>query len=73
MLAVNTYCGEGLYVDATVDGKKFEMFGSVDKRQASLIIPGDYLAMMPRKPRYGGNEVVGQGYCTSLGPMQTRR
>jgi hypothetical protein len=66
VLAVNTYCGEGLYADATVDGKNFEIFGGVDKRQASLIVPGDYLAMLPRKPRHGGNAVVGQGYYMLL-------
>lgn len=66
VLAVNTRCGEGPYVDATVNGKKFEMFGCVDERQASQIFPGDYLGMMQKKPRYGGNMVVGQGYYLLL-------
>jgi hypothetical protein len=66
VLAVNTYCGEGLYADAMLDGKKFEIFGGVDKHQSSLIVPGDYLAMLPKKPRYGGQAVVGQGYYVLL-------
>ena len=66
VLAVNTYCGEGLYAEAILDGRKFEIFGGVDKHQASLILPGDYLAMLPKKPRYGGQAVVGQGYYVLL-------
>ena len=66
VLAVNTYCGEGLYADATLEGKKFEVFGGVDKRQSSLIVPGDYMAMLPKKPRYGGQAVVGQWYYVLL-------
>jgi hypothetical protein len=66
VLAVNTNCGEGLYADAMLDGKRFEIFGGVDKRQSSLIVPGDYFAMLPKKPRYGGQAVVGQGYYVLL-------
>ena len=60
------YCGEGLYAEATLDGKKFEIFGGVDKHQAPLLVPGDYLAMLPKKPLDGGKPVLGQGYYVLL-------
>jgi hypothetical protein len=66
VIGVNTSCGEGLYADAVIGGKKFEIFGGVDKHQASLIAPGDYMAMLPRKPHYGGQAVLGQGYYVLL-------
>lgn len=59
-------CIDHLYVDAILDGKKFEFFGVVDKHQTSLIIPGDYLAMLPKKPRDGGKPVLGQTYYVLL-------
>jgi hypothetical protein len=64
--AVNTACGEGLYADAILNGKKFEIFGGVDKHQSSLMAPGGYMAMLPKKPRYGGQAVVGQAYYVLL-------
>lgn len=66
VISANTECGEGLYADATLDGKKFEIFGGVDNRQAAEIVPGDYVAMMRKKPRYGGQAVVGQEYYVLL-------
>ena len=66
VIGINTSCGEGLYADAVLGGKKFEIFGGVDKHRASLIVPGDYLAMLPKKPRYGGQAVLGQGYYVLL-------
>jgi hypothetical protein len=66
VIGVNAICGEGLYADAVIDAKKFEIFGGVDKHQAALIAPGDYLAMLPKKPRNGGQAVLGQGYYVLL-------
>ena len=71
VVGINTVCGEamavgGLYVDASVDGKKVELFGAVDKHQAQLIAPGDYSAMLPKKARDGGNVVLGQAYYVLL-------
>jgi hypothetical protein len=63
---LNDPCTDGLFVDATLDGKKFEIFGGVDKHQTALIVPGDYLAMLPKKPRSGGRPVLGQGYYVLL-------
>jgi hypothetical protein len=65
-LGVNTACTDGIYVDASLDGKRVELFGSVDKHQSLLIVPGDYSAMLPKKPRDGGNAVLGQGYYMLL-------
>jgi hypothetical protein len=59
-------CIDHLYVDAILDGKKFEFSGIVDKRQTLLITPGDYLAMLPKKPRDGGRPVLGQTYYVLL-------
>ena len=64
MESSKTASAEGL--NGAVDGKKFEIFGGVDKHQSSLIVPGDYVAMLPKKPRYGGQAVVGQGYYVLL-------
>jgi len=59
-------CTDGLYVDASLNGKKVELFGGIDKRQSSQIVLGEYLAMLPKKPRYGGQAVVGQRYYVLL-------
>ena len=65
-IGVNSACGEGLYVDASLDGKKVELFGAVDKHQSLLVAPGDYFAMLPKKARDGGNAVLGQSYYVLL-------
>ncbi len=62
----NAGCGEGIYVDAILNGKKIELFGSVDKRQLPLIVPGDYKAMLSKKPRTNGSEVLFQSYLVLL-------
>jgi hypothetical protein len=59
-------CGNGLYVDATLNGKKVELFGTVDKHQSSLIVPGDFSAMLQKKPRDGEGAVLGLGYFVLL-------
>jgi hypothetical protein len=59
-------CGEGIYLDAILNGKKVELFGAVDKHQSALIVPGDYRAMLPKKPRVGGSEVLFQNYYVLL-------
>lgn len=59
------YAG-GVYVDAILNGKKVELFGTVDKHNVSFIVPGDYWAMLPNKPRVGGSEVLSQGYYLLL-------
>jgi hypothetical protein len=66
VLGDNTACGEGIYADAILNGKKFEIFGGVDKHQASLLVPGDYLAMLPKKPHFAGQAVIGQEYFVLL-------
>jgi hypothetical protein len=62
----NTYCEGGFYVDAILNGKKVELFGGVDKHQLHLIVPGDYEAMLPKKPISGGREVLFQSYYMLL-------
>jgi hypothetical protein len=64
--AINSACEDGVFADATLDGNRFELFGGVDKRQTAQIVPGDYTAMLPKKPRYGGQPVVGQWYYILL-------
>jgi hypothetical protein len=59
-------CSNGLYVETTLNGKKVELFGAVDKHQSSLIFPGDYSAMLPKRPLDGGREVLGQQYYVLL-------
>jgi hypothetical protein len=59
-------CHDGLYLDATLDGQKLELFGAVDNQQSSPIVPGDYRAMLPRKPRAGGRAILGQSYFMLL-------
>ncbi len=59
-------CSSAVYVDAILKGKKVELFGSVDKRQSRLIVPGDYFAMLPKKPRAGGSVVLSQQYYVLL-------
>jgi hypothetical protein len=62
----NALCGDGVYVDAILNGKKVELFGGVDKHQALLIVPGDYRAMLPKKPRASSTEVLFQPYYVLL-------
>jgi hypothetical protein len=59
-------CYEAVYVDAIFNGKKVELFGGVDKHQLQLIVPGDYWAMLPKRPLAGGSEVLFQGYYLLL-------
>ncbi len=60
-------CRGGIYADATLNGKKVELFGTVDKKYVTLIVPGDYLArLMKEKPRDGGNAVLFQQYFVLL-------
>jgi len=53
-------------VDAILNGKKVEMFGVIDKHHDSLVGPGDYWAMLPKKPRVRGGEVLYQDYYLLL-------
>jgi len=65
-IGVNSACGGGLYVDAILDGKKVELSGGVNKNQMLLIVPGDYRAMLPNKPRAVGSAVLFQHYYVLL-------
>jgi hypothetical protein len=65
-VGLNAPCGEGVYADAVLNGKKVELFGSVDKHQALLIVPGDYRAMLPKKPRASNTVVFFQDYYVLL-------
>jgi hypothetical protein len=65
-MGLNTACGDGVYADAIMDGKKVELFGGIDKRRLPQISPGDYWAMLPKKHLSGGNEVLWQGYYVLL-------
>jgi hypothetical protein len=65
-IGVNSACGEGVYVDAILNGKKVELFGGVDKHQSLLLVPGDYRAMVPKKSRAGGSEILFQDYYVLL-------
>lgn len=65
-VSVHSACGGGVYVDASLNGKKVELFGAVDKHQSALLAPGDYSAMLSRKPRSGGGAVLGQTYFVLL-------
>ena len=65
-VGLNPPCGEGVYVDAILNGKKVELFGAVDKHQALLIVPGDYRAMLQKKKRTSNSEVLFQNYYVLL-------
>ncbi|HUN85817.1 MAG TPA: hypothetical protein VMU48_15675 [Terracidiphilus sp.] len=65
-VGINAECGEGVYVDATLNGKKLELFGAVDKSDLRLINPGDYVARLVKKTRDGGSAVLGQEYYVLL-------
>ena len=65
-VALNAPCGGGVYADAILNGKKVELFGGVDKHQALLIVPGDYRAMLPKKPRASNSVVLFQDYYVLL-------
>lgn len=65
-----SWCRGGLYVDAIVNGKKVELFGEADKDRALQFSPGDYRAILARKPRANGKEVLFQNYFILL-PNQT--
>jgi hypothetical protein len=65
-VGLNGLCGNGVYVDAILNGKKVELFGGFDKHQALLIVPGDYRAMLPKNPRASSTEVLFQPYDVLL-------
>jgi hypothetical protein len=65
-VGLNAPCGEGVYVDAILNGKKVDLFGVADKRQSVLLAPGDYRAMLSKKPRLGGSAVLFQNYYMLL-------
>jgi hypothetical protein len=65
-IGVNSACGVGLSVDAILDGKKVELSGGVNKNQMLLIVPGDYRAMLPKRPRASGSAVLFQSYYVLL-------
>jgi hypothetical protein len=65
-VGLNGLCGNGVYVDAILNGKKVELSGGVDKHQALLIVPGDYRAMLPKKPRASSTAVLFQPYYVLL-------
>lgn len=62
----NAPCYAGIYADAILNGKKVELFGGVKKRQSLLIVPGDYRAMLLKKPPASGSEVLFQNYYMLL-------
>jgi len=62
----NARCLPGLYIDAVMDGKKIELFGSTDEHQSVLIVPGDYRAMLLKKPRSSRSEALFQRYYLLL-------
>ena len=62
----NGGCGRGIFVDAVLNGKKVELLGSADKSQLALLVPGDYQAMLEKKSRAGGKEVLFQRYYMLL-------
>ena len=63
---VNVGCHPGVYVDAILNGKKVELSGLVDKRQAFLIVPGDYRAMLPTKPHGNNSDGLFQSWNVLL-------
>lgn len=65
-VGTNAVCGEGVYADAILNGKKLELFGAVDKSDLVLINPGDYVARLVKKPHDGVNPVLGQEYYVLL-------
>ena len=63
----NSDCSSGLYADATIDGKRVELFGAIKDSDLKRIVPGDYLARLySAKPRYGGKAVLFQWYWLLL-------
>jgi hypothetical protein len=60
-------CYEQIFADASLDGKKVELTGSVAKRDLRLLVPGDYFARLSeKKPRDGGKAVMFQEYFLLL-------
>jgi len=66
IVELNAPCGEGVYVDAILNGKKVELLGVVDKDRTFLIVPGDYRAMLSKKTRVSSSEVLFQQYYVLL-------
>lgn len=61
-----TDCAVGIHADAILDGKKVELSGGADKHQAHFIATGDYRAMLVKKPRADGREILFQRYYLLL-------
>ena len=61
---VNVNCGEGLYADAIVNGKKIELSGAnvIDKKVIMLIIPGDYQVKLTKDNHNSDNTLISQEY-----------
>ena len=66
-VSAHSECQAGLYADATLDGKKVELFTASDDKDLKRIVPGDYLARLySSKPRYEGKAVLFQWYWLLL-------
>jgi hypothetical protein len=57
-------CGEGLYADAMLDGKKIELGGTdvIFNKHVMLIIPGDYQAKLTKDTSNAEGTLFGQEY-----------
>lgn len=61
-------CGYGLYVEATLDAKKVELWGSstIGKQQRALLVPGDYMAQLAEDDHNGDDSTISRYYNLRL-------
>jgi hypothetical protein len=61
-------CSNGLFADAVLNGKKFELFGKtmIDKHEPALLIPGDYPARLTKDFHNADSAVIYQEYDVLL-------
>jgi hypothetical protein len=60
----NISCGEGLYADAIVNGKKIELGGAnvIFKKNVMLIVPGDYQIKLTKDNNSADGTLFNQEY-----------
>ena len=63
-----TICGYGLSADATVDGRKFMIWGAsnIDQYSFVVLVPGDYKARLTSDIHNSSNTVIHQEYDVVL-------
>ena len=61
-------CGNGLFADVIVSGKKFELSGAttIGKNKSALLVPGDYKARLTKNVKDNDGAVISQEYDVLL-------